>query len=160
MSVSGIVTYLWFDTEAEQVAEFYSSVFPDTRVINVQRYGPNARRPEGSVLAVTLEMFGQTFVALNGGPEFKHSEAVSFSLSCDNQEEIDRLWSQLTSNGGQESECGWCKDRFGVSWQVQPRALERMLSDPDHDRAARVWSALMTMRKIDIARLEAAANAR
>jgi predicted 3-demethylubiquinone-9 3-methyltransferase (glyoxalase superfamily) len=155
-----ITPCLWFDTQAEQAAEFYCSVFKDSRITQVSRY-PDAgqdihKKPAGSVMVVAFELDGQPFTALNGGPIFKFDEAVSFQIMCEMQDEIDYYWSRLTADGGQEGPCGWLKDRFGLSWQVVPSAIPRMMSDPDASKTARVMNAFMTMKKLDIAALERA----
>ena len=152
-----IVPNLWFDTEAEEAAEFYTSLFPDSRIVNVSRYTDAGPRPAGEVMTVDFELNGQRFTAINGGPQFKFDEAVSFMVTVDDQEELDRYWDALTADGGEESQCGWCKDRFGLSWQVVPKALPRLLADPDRARAARAMEAMMKMGKIDVAELEKAA---
>lgn len=158
MTISGVTTYLWFDDDAESAAELYVSIFPDSRITSVSHYGEGAQKPAGSVLTVQFELFGQPFAALNAGPQFPHSEAVSFQVSCETQEEIDRVWSALIADGGQESMCGWCKDRFGVSWQVTAATLGELLGGPDAAASQRAWAAMMGMRKIDIAGLVAAAE--
>ena len=154
-----IVPNLWFDDRAEEAMNFYVSVFKNARAGAVTRYGAAAARvsgkPEGSVLTATFEIEGQEFTALNGGPQFTFSEAVSFLVRCDTQEEIDDLWSKLT-DGGEESMCGWLKDRFGVSWQIVPAALEGMIEGDDPARSERVMVAMLEMRKLDMARLEQA----
>jgi predicted 3-demethylubiquinone-9 3-methyltransferase (glyoxalase superfamily) len=147
----------WFDTEAEQPAEFYTSVFPSSRIVEVTHYGSAGPRSEGMVMTVTFELDGQTFVALNGGPDFSFSEAISFVVDCETQEEVDTYWEAL-SDGGEEGPCGWLKDRFGVSWQVTPTALPKLLADPDTEKAQRVMAAMLEMRKIDIEGLERAAE--
>jgi predicted 3-demethylubiquinone-9 3-methyltransferase (glyoxalase superfamily) len=151
-----ITPCLWFDTEGEAAAKFYTSVFPNSRIVDVARYGAAGPRPEGTVMTVSFELDGRTFVALNGGPEFTFSEAVSFQVSCRTQAEVDAFWSKL-SEGGEEGPCGWLKDRFGLSWQIVPEALPRLLSDPDPAKAQRVMQAMMGMRKIVIEELEQAA---
>jgi predicted 3-demethylubiquinone-9 3-methyltransferase (glyoxalase superfamily) len=148
---------LWFDTEAEQAAEFYTSVFPRSKIVEVTRYGSAGPRSEGMVMTVAFELDGQTFVALNGGPDFSFSEAISFVVDCETQEEVDTYWEAL-SDGGEEGPCGWLKDRFGVSWQVTPTALPKLLADPDTEKAQRVMAAMLEMRKIDIEGLERAAE--
>ncbi len=153
-----ITPCLWFDTQAEEAANFYCSVFKNAKVTQVSRY-PEAgqeihKKPAGSVMVVAFEIDGQPFTALNGGPNFKFDEAVSFQVMCETQDEIDYYWSRLTA-GGQEGPCGWLKDKFGLSWQVVPAAIPRMMSDPDTKKSARVI-AFMTMRKLDIAALERA----
>ena len=155
---SSITTCLWFDTEGEQAAEFYTTVFPNSRITNVTRYGAAGPREQGTVMTVEFEIDGTPFLALNGGPNYTFSEATSFQVACDDQDEVDRYWDTLT-DGGEEGPCGWLKDRFGVSWQIVPTRLPELLSDPDPERAQRAMAAMMTMRKIEIAELEAAAAA-
>ncbi len=147
--------FLWFDNQAEQAAKFYISIFKNSRITKTSYYGEGAPRPKGSVMVVEFEIDGQPFAALNGGPEFKFTEAVSFCVECRSQKEIDEYWQKLTA-GGQESECGWLKDKFGVSWQITPTALGEMLSNPDAHKTQRVWEALLKMRKIDLEVLEEA----
>jgi predicted 3-demethylubiquinone-9 3-methyltransferase (glyoxalase superfamily) len=151
-----ITPFLWFDTEGEEAAEFYTSVFPNSKIVDVARYGSAGPRPEGTVMTVSFELDGQPFVALNGGPEFKFSEAVSFLVSCETQEEVDAYWSKL-SEGGEEGPCGWLKDKFGLSWQIIPAALPRLLGDPDREKSQRVMQAMLKMKKIEIDALERAA---
>jgi predicted 3-demethylubiquinone-9 3-methyltransferase (glyoxalase superfamily) len=153
-----ITPCLWFDTEGEDAANFYTSVFPNSKILNIARYGSAGPRPEGTVMTVSFELNGLEFVALNGGPDFTFNEAVSFQVSCENQEEVDAYWSKL-SEGGAEGPCGWLKDRFGVSWQIVPRVLVELLTDPDREKAQRVMAAMLQMKKIDIAELERAAAA-
>jgi len=153
-----ITPCLWFDTEAEEAARFYVSVFPDSRVLEIRRYGPGGPRPEGMTMTVAFELDGRKFVALNGGPELRFGEAISFQVGCRTQEEVDAFWSRL-SEGGEEGPCGWLKDRFGLSWQIVPTALPELLSDPDPERAQRVMAAMLTMKKIEIDALERAAAA-
>ena len=148
-----ITPCLWFDTQGEDAARFYVSVFPNSRIVDVTHYGSAGPRAEGSVLTVEFDLDGQRFTALNGGPEFTFSEAVSFQVSCETQEEVDHYWSKL-SEGGQEGPCGWLKDRFGLSWQIVPTALARLLADPDKERAQRVMAAMLRMGKLEIAKLE------
>jgi predicted 3-demethylubiquinone-9 3-methyltransferase (glyoxalase superfamily) len=150
---------LWFDTQGEDAAEFYTAIFDNSRIVHVARYGSAGPRPAGSVMTVTFELDGQRFVALNGGPEFTFSEAISFQVDCASQEEVDHFWSRL-GDGGQEGPCGWLKDRFGVSWQIVPARLNELLDDPDPETSERVMRAMLEMRKIDIATLEEAAAAR
>ncbi len=154
MTVTGITTFLWFDDEAGEAAEFYVSLFPNSSIKSTSHYQKDAQKPEGTVLTVEFELFGQPFAALNAGPQFPHTEAVSFQIGCDTQEEVDYLWNSLTSNGGQESMCGWCKDRFGISWQVIPNVLGQLLSSSDREKSGRAFAAMMQMRKIDIAGLQ------
>lgn len=151
-----IVPNLWFDTEAEQAADFYTSVFDNSRIVNVTHYTESAPREEGMVMTVEFELDGQRFVAINGGPEFKFDEAVSFAIECETQEEIDYFWAKLT-DGGEESVCGWLKDRFGVSWQVIPTGMDEVFADPDKERADRAMKAMLGMRKIDMEALRGAA---
>jgi predicted 3-demethylubiquinone-9 3-methyltransferase (glyoxalase superfamily) len=150
---------LWFDTDGEEAAKFYTSVFPNSRIVDILRHGSGGPGPEGTVLTVEFELDGQTFVALNGGPEFTFNEAISFQVDCADQDEVDRYWSTLTADGGEEGPCGWLKDRFGVSWQIIPSALPRLLRDPDAEKAQRVMDAMLQMKKIDVAELERAAEA-
>jgi predicted 3-demethylubiquinone-9 3-methyltransferase (glyoxalase superfamily) len=147
---------LWFDTEGEEAANFYTSVFPNSKILDVSRYGEGAPRPTGTAMVVSFELDGQKFTALNGGPEFTFSEAISFQVSCETQEEVDAFWSKL-SEGGEEGPCGWLKDKFGVSWQIVPTALPRLLGNPDREKAQRVMQAMLQMKKIEIEELERAA---
>jgi predicted 3-demethylubiquinone-9 3-methyltransferase (glyoxalase superfamily) len=151
-----ITPYLWFDTEGEEAAEFYTSVFPNSRILEITRYGSAGPRPEGTVMTVSFELDGKRFVALNGGPDFRFNEAVSFLVDCETQEEVDSYWNTL-SEGGEEGPCGWLKDRFGLSWQIIPTALPRLLGDSDPEKAQRVLAAMLKMGKIDVAELERAA---
>ena len=146
---------LWFDTEGEEAATFYTSVFPNSRIVEVARYGTAGPRPEGMVMAVSFELDGQKFVALNGGPEFTFDEAISFQVSCETQGEVDYFWDKL-SEGGQTQQCAWLKDKFGLSWQIVPTILPKLLTDPDPAKANRVMQAMLQMTKIDIAKLEQA----
>ena len=150
MTISGVTTFLWFDDQALDAATFYVDTFPDSRLGAVTHYQAGAPKPEGSVLTVEFELFSRPFVALNGGPEFPHSEAISFQVFCDTQDEVDTLWETITANGGRESMCGWCKDRFGVSWQIVPRALGQLLSSPDPAVSQKAFASMMTMHKIII----------
>ncbi|WP_121192376.1 VOC family protein [Motilibacter peucedani] len=152
-----IIPNLWFDTEAEQAAEFYCSVFPNSRVRSVARYPEGAPGQAGSVMTVEFELDGNRFVGINGGPQFRFSEAVSFQVTCADQAELDRYWEQLT-DGGEESQCGWLRDRFGLSWQIVPDGMDEVFSDPDPERAQRAMQAMLGMRKLDIAALRAAAD--
>jgi predicted 3-demethylubiquinone-9 3-methyltransferase (glyoxalase superfamily) len=149
---------LWFDTEGEEAATFYTSVFPNSKILEVTRYGSAGPRDEGTVMTVSFELDGQRFTALNGGPDFTFSEAISFEVSCETQEEVDRYWSTL-SEGGEEGPCGWLKDKFGVSWQIVPKVLIELITDPDQEKAQRVMAAMLKMRKIEIDELERAAAA-
>ena len=156
MANQKITPFLWFDNQAEAAAQFYTSIFKNSKILNISRYGDAGPGPKGSVMVVNFQLAGQEFVALNGGPRFKFSEAFSFVVNCENQKEIDEYWSKLTADGGQESMCGWLKDKFGFSWQVVPAALEKLMSDPQ--KASRMMQALLKMRKLDIAKLKAAAE--
>ena len=150
-----ITPNLWFDTEAEEAARFYTSVFKDSEIVDVSHYGEAGPRPAGMVLTVTFRLHGQEFTALNGGPDFKFNEAISLLVNCESQEEVDELWEKL-SEDGEPGPCGWLKDRFGVSWQIIPTVLEEMLQDEDKERANRVMQAMLQMGKIEIAGLRAA----
>ncbi len=152
-----IVPNLWFDTEAEEAAGFYTSVFDDSRIVNVTHYTEGAPREAGMVMTVEFELAGERFVGINGGPEFKFDEAVSFAIECETQEEIDYYWDKLSENG-EEGPCGWLKDRFGLSWQVVPTGIEELFSDSDKSRAERAMKAMLTMKKLDIGTLRAAAD--
>jgi predicted 3-demethylubiquinone-9 3-methyltransferase (glyoxalase superfamily) len=152
-----ITTYLWFDHQAEEAAAFYTSLFDDSRILDVQRYGEAGPGPAGTAMVVTFELAGQRFFALNGGPEFGFTEAISLFVDCSSQEEVDELWARLTE-GGKESHCGWLTDRYGLSWQIIPQALQELLSDPDPARAQRAMKAMLGMQKIDIKGLEDAAR--
>jgi predicted 3-demethylubiquinone-9 3-methyltransferase (glyoxalase superfamily) len=154
-----IVPNLWFDTEAEEAAKFYVSVFKNSRLITRTQYSEGAPREAGMVMTVEFELDGQRFVGINGGPQFEFDEAVSFQISCKDQDEVDYYWEKLTGDGGEEGPCGWCKDRFGVSWQVVPTSIGVLLSDPDSERAQRAMEAMLKMHKLDIAELERAAAA-
>jgi predicted 3-demethylubiquinone-9 3-methyltransferase (glyoxalase superfamily) len=148
---------LWYDGDAEAAANFYAATFPDSAVRAVHRAPGNyPSGKQGDVLTVEFTVAGVQCIGLNGGPHFKHSEAFSFQIATDDQAETDRLWNAVVANGGQESECGWCKDRWGLSWQITPRALTAAFTDPDRAAAKRAFDAMMTMRKIDIAKIEAA----
>jgi predicted 3-demethylubiquinone-9 3-methyltransferase (glyoxalase superfamily) len=153
-----ITPMLWFDTQAEEVANFYVSVFRNAKILNISRYGEAGPRPQGSVMTVEFEIEGQRFTALNGGPQFTFDEAVSFVIDCKDQAEVDYYWERLTAEGGKPVQCGWLKDRFGLSWQVVPKRAIELLSDADPARAARVAQALYQMVKLDIAELERAAE--
>ena len=153
-----ISTWLWFDTEGLEAAEFYCSLFPNSRVTEVTKYGEAGPREAGTVMTVTFELDGRTFAALNGGPDFTFSEAISLTVSCEDQQEVDRYWSALTDDGGEEGPCGWLKDRWGLSWQIVPTALNRLLADPDPERAQRAMQAMLGMKKLDVAALQDAAD--
>jgi predicted 3-demethylubiquinone-9 3-methyltransferase (glyoxalase superfamily) len=152
-----ITPNLWFDNEAEEAASFYTSVFKNSRVLNVARYSEAGPRPAGTVMTVEWELDGQRFVGINGGPQFKFDEAVSFQIDCEDQDEVDYYWEKLTE-GGEESQCGWLKDRFGLSWQVVPQGMGELFSDPDPQRAERAMKAMLQMRKLDIEELRRAAD--
>jgi predicted 3-demethylubiquinone-9 3-methyltransferase (glyoxalase superfamily) len=154
-----ITPNLWFDTQAEEAAAFYVSVFPNSRVTAVSHYTEAGPRPAGTVMTVEFELDGRRFVGINGGPEFTFDEAVSFQIDCEDQAEIDRYWAALLAGGGQEGPCGWLKDRFGLSWQVVPKGMHAFFADPDTARVNRAMEAMLGMRKIDIAALERAADA-
>lgn len=154
--MQNVTPCLWFDTRAEEAATFYTSVFPNSRIVDVARFGSAGPRPEGMVMTASFELDGQTFVALNGGPEFTFSEAISFQVGCETQDEINAFWSAL-SEGGEEGPCGWLKDRFGVSWQIVPTVLPELLADPDLEKSQRVMEAMLKMQKIEIDGLERAA---
>ncbi len=153
-----VSTCLWFDKEAEEAAEFYVSLLENSRITGVSRYGKGGRMAEGTALVVTFELAGTEFMALNGGPVFTFTEASSMVVKCETQAEIDRLWSALTSNGGKEVQCGWLKDRYGLSWQIVPARLGELMRSGNQVSADRVMAALMSMVKIDIAKLEEAYN--
>lgn len=144
-----IKTFLWFDNQAEEAVNHYMSIFDNSRIVDVQRYGEIGPGPTGTVMTITFELEGQQFIALNGGPEFRFTEAISLYVDCGSQEEVDHLWSRLT-DGGEEGPCGWLKDRFGLSWQIVPRKLTDLLSDPDPVKSGRVMQAMLGMKKIDI----------
>ena len=153
-----ITPFLWFDTQAEEAAKFYTSVFPNSKIVTVARYGEAGPGPKGSVMTVEFELDGQHMIALNGGPVFKFTEAISLSVDCETQEEVDHYWEKL-SQGGEQAPCGWLKDKYGLSWQVNPTVLGELLSSPDAKKAKRVMEAMLKMKKIDIAALKAAAEA-
>ena len=157
-----IIPFLWFDTQAEEAAKFYTSVFENSKVGKILRYDEAAAKaaggPVGAVLTIEFEIGGQKFTALNGGPEFKFNEAISFVVNCDTQEEVDYFWEKLSADGGQESQCGWLKDKFGLSWQIVPTVLGELMSDPE--KVARVMSAVMKMIKLDLAEMTRAAEGR
>lgn len=150
-----ITPFLWFDDNLEEAMNFYASVFKNAKIGNVSRYGDAGPRPKGMVMSATFQLEGQEFMGLNGGPHFKFTEAVSFFVNCETQQEVDELWSKL-SDGGEEGHCGWLKDRFGLSWQIVPRALGEMLGDSDPRRSRSVMAAMLEMRKIDIQALKRA----
>ena len=152
-----ITPNLWFDMESTEAAEFYCSVFPNSKINTTTYYAENGPQPAGTVLTVDFELDGQRFTAINGGPQFKFDEAISMLISCKDQQEIDYYWDKL-SEGGEEGPCGWLKDRYGLSWQVCPTGMAGMLNDPDGGRAQRAMQAMLGMKKIDVAALEAAAD--
>jgi predicted 3-demethylubiquinone-9 3-methyltransferase (glyoxalase superfamily) len=151
-----ITTYLWFDREAEEAANLYTSIFKNSKILNVARYGDAGPGPKGTAMTVNFQLDGQEFIALNGGPMYKFTEAISLLVDCETQEEVDRLWNKLTADGGEESMCGWLKDKFGLSWQIIPSALFRLMSDPDPEKSKRVMEAMLQMKKIDVPTLELA----
>jgi predicted 3-demethylubiquinone-9 3-methyltransferase (glyoxalase superfamily) len=157
--MSKITPFLWFDDRIEEAMDFYTSVFKDAKVKDVSRYGDAGPLEKGKVMGATFELEGQEFMALNGGPEFTFTEAISFFVKCEDQAEVDYYWNALTADGGQESQCGWLKDKFGLSWQIIPNALMQYLSDQDSGRAQRATAAMLKMQKIDIAELDRAAAA-
>jgi predicted 3-demethylubiquinone-9 3-methyltransferase (glyoxalase superfamily) len=152
-----ITPFLWFDNQAEEAANFYASIFPDSKIVKVVRYGETGPGPAGSVMTVEFQLQGQTFVALNGGPHFTFTEAVSFVVNCQTQEEVDAYWEKLAA-GGAEVQCGWLKDKYGLSWQIVPTILPELLSDPDRQKAERVMKAILAMKKLDIQALKKAAE--
>lgn len=152
-----ITPNLWFDGNAEEAARFYVDVFKDGKIGHIAHYPEGSPGPAGSVMTVEWELNGQEFVGINGGPQFKFDEAVSFMITCKDQDEVDYYWSRLT-DGGEESQCGWCKDRFGLSWQVVPEGMESVFNDPDKVKAQRAMQAMLGMKKLDIAALRAAAE--
>lgn len=151
-----ITPFLWYDTQAEQAVELYLGLFGKGRVLQHQRWGSGTPYPEGSTMSVTFELSGQNLIAFNGGPHFKFNEAASLFVVCDDQAEVDKLWNGLTAKGGQESQCGWLKDPFGLSWQVVPKAFLQMMSDPDSKRVMRTTQAMLKMHKLDVAALKRA----
>ncbi|MCU1304100.1 MAG: 3-demethylubiquinone-9 3-methyltransferase [Candidatus Sulfotelmatobacter sp.] len=152
-----IIPFLWFDGKAEEAANFYTSLFTNSKIVNVARYGEAGPGAKGTAISVTFELAGQRFIALNGGPQFKFSEATSFLINCETQPEVDDLWEKL-SLGGEKGRCGWLKDKYGLSWQVIPTALGDLLQDKDAKKSHRAMQAMLQMDKIDIARLRQAAN--
>jgi predicted 3-demethylubiquinone-9 3-methyltransferase (glyoxalase superfamily) len=150
-----ITPFLWFDGKAEEAMEFYTSVFENSRVISVMRYGDAGPGPKGAVMSATFELLGQQFIALNGGPHFTFSPAISFFVSCKTQAEVDELWEKLVA-GGEPQRCGWLRDKYGLSWQIIPIALGEMLQDEDAEKSNRVMKAMLAMEKLDIAGLERA----
>jgi predicted 3-demethylubiquinone-9 3-methyltransferase (glyoxalase superfamily) len=152
-----ITPFLWFDGNAEEAVNFYTSVFKNSKTLGISRYGEGGPGPKGAVMTASFELDGQQFIALNGGPSFKFTEAVSFFVNCETQQEVDELWEKL-SDGGEKGQCGWLKDKFGISWQIIPSALGKLLADKDPEKAKRVMKAMLQMRKIDIAGLKRASE--
>ena len=150
-----ITLFLWFDGKAEEAAKFYTSIFKNSKVVTINRYPKGSPAPEGMAMTAQFLLEGQEFVALNGGPQFSFTPAISFVVNCETQKEVDELWEKLSA-GGEEHQCGWLKDKFGVSWQIVPTVLVKLLSDPDAGRAQRAMAAMLKMKKIDIALLEQA----
>ncbi len=151
-----ITPFLWFDTQAEEAVNFYVSVFKNSKVGTIARYGDSGPGPKGSAMTIPFELDGQNFTALNGGPHFKFTEAISLVVNCEDQAEVDYFWEKLTADGGKEVECGWLKDKYGLCWQITPEILPKLLSDPDPQKAGRVMQAMMKMKKIDIQALKRA----
>lgn len=156
--IQKIKPFLWFDNDAEEAAKFYCSIFKDSKILKISRYTEGSPGPVGSVMVVNFQVEGQEFLALNGGPIFKFTEAVSFVITCETQEEVDYYWTKLLAEGGKESQCGWLKDRFGLSWQVTPRILGELLAGEDKKKAQHVMTAMLKMQKIDIGELQRAAQ--
>jgi predicted 3-demethylubiquinone-9 3-methyltransferase (glyoxalase superfamily) len=154
-----ITPFLWFEHQAEEAANFYVSVFPNSRIVGTTRYGEGGPGPKGSVMTVVFQLDGQEYIALNDGPHFKFTEAVSFSVDCKTQREVDEFWGKLTA-GGEEGQCGWLKDKYGLSWQINPRILGEMLGDPNPEKSKRVMQAMLEMKKIDIEGLKQAYEVR
>jgi predicted 3-demethylubiquinone-9 3-methyltransferase (glyoxalase superfamily) len=155
--VQKISPFLWYNTEAEEAANFYCSIFPDSKILTTSRYGETGPGPKGSVMVVKFQLDGQIFYALNGGPDFKFTEAISFTVNCETQQEVDEYWDKLVA-GGKEIQCGWLKDKYGLCWQITPVILGQYLSDKDAKKSARVMQAMMKMVKIDIQQLKDAYN--
>ena len=158
--MSKISTFLWFDTQAEEAMNLYTSIFRNSKRGTIARYGAAGPGPEGSVMTASFELEGQEFVALNGGPLYKFNESISLVVNCDSQEEVDEYWEKLTAGGGKPIECGWLKDKFGLCWQITPRQLGQMLSDKDPQKSKRTMEAMLTMQKLDIAALRKAYEGR
>ncbi|MCA1823482.1 MAG: VOC family protein [Mycobacteriales bacterium] len=156
--MQGITPCLWFDDNAEEAIEFYGTIFPNLKVHEMSRYGEGGPGPAGQVMAVTWEMRGLRVMAINGGPQFPQTEAFSLMVQAESQDEADELWAKLTADGGEEGQCGWCKDKYGVSWQIVPAGFFDVISDPDPQRAQRAMTAMLKMRKLDIAALRRAAD--
>jgi len=158
MAISQRITpFLWFDNQAEEAAKLYCSIFKNSEMGQIVRYGDVGPGPKGQVMIVTFKIEGQEFTALNGGPRFKFDEAISFVINCETQEEMDYYWDSLTADGGQESQCGWLKDKFGLSWQIVPTIIGELMSDEDPEKAGRVMQAVMQMKKVDLQKLKDAA---
>ncbi len=155
-----IAPFLWFNDNAEEAMNFYVSVFKNSKIVSTNRYGDAGPGPKGTLMSGTFQLEGQEFYALNGGPQFKFTEAISLFVNCETQQEVDELWAKLTADGGEESQCGWLKDKFGLSWQIIPTALGEMLGDKDPERSKRVMEAMLKMRKIDIKALDQARDQR
>ena len=155
-----ITTFLWFDNQAEEAANFYVSIFKNSKILNVSRYGDAGPGPKGSAMVCAFELEGQKFLALNGGPMFKFTEAISLLVNCETQAEVDRFWNQLTADGGAPSQCGWLKDRYGLSWQIVPTILSELMSDKDPAKSGRVMQAMLQMTKMDIEKLKKAYEGR
>ncbi len=153
-----IIPHLWYSTQAEEAAKFYTSIFRNGKIGSIARYPEGSPGPAGSVMTVEFELDGQPFVGLNGGPQFKFNESVSFAIECDTQEEIDHFWDKLLAGGGKPQQCGWLKDRYGLSWQVTPSGMDKLFSDPDPQRAERAMRAMFDMKKLDIETLRRAAD--
>jgi len=151
-----ITPFLWYDDKAEEAVNFYTSIFKNSKVLSVLRYGETGPGPKGSVMSVEFQLEGQEFVALNGGPHFKFTEAISFVVNCETQEEVDYFWEKLTADGGAESMCGWLRDKYGLSWQVVPTILSELMQDKDAEKSQRVMKAMLQMKKIDIETLKQA----
>ena len=158
MTTDGFTTCLWFDGQAEEAAHFYVSVFKNSSIGKIARYPEGAPQPAGSVMTVEFTANGHRFLGLNGGPQFTFSEAVSFQITCKDQDEVDYFWERLTADGGEEGPCGWLKDRYGLSWQVVPEGMDELFADPDKDKARRAMEAMFGMKKLDVAALKAAAD--
>jgi predicted 3-demethylubiquinone-9 3-methyltransferase (glyoxalase superfamily) len=153
-----ITPFLWFDNNAEEAVNFYTSIFKNSKINSISRYGDAGPGPKGSVMTASFSLDGQNFTALNGGPIFKFNESISFVVNCKGQEEVDYYWEKLLAGGGKESQCGWLKDRFGLSWQIVPDVLGQLLGDKDAAKAARAMQAMLKMQKIDVQKLQDAAN--
>jgi len=158
MTIKSITPFLWFDTQAEEAAEFYCSIFPNSKITGVSHYSDAGPLPAGTAMTVSFVLDGQELTALNGGPHFKLTEAFSLSISCADQDEVDHYWEKLTAAGGEESQCGWLKDRYGLSWQVTPAGMEEIIGGDDPERVQRAMQAMFGMKKLDLAALQAAAD--